>query len=301
MRRVCPCARLAQAVAISKDCPVYIIEPHIHMYSRTTDDYQAMYRAGIRVVVEPSFWLGANRRYAGTFFDYFHLLLTFEPVRAARYGIDHYCCISCNPKEAENRALVDEVAAGMDEYLEHPRCLGVGEIGLNNITDNEVYAFRKQLLMAEERQMPILVHLPHFDKARGAQITVDLIRAEGLTQRRIEIDHNTEDTMPITRRTDCFTGLTVYPYSKLNPERVSHIVREYGAERMIVNGSADWGVSDPLSLPKTIEFLKQDGHEERTLQMLFHDNAYEFYGQSPKWKPNYNIAPIPVSQYQRQP
>lgn len=280
---------------------MYVIEPHIHMYSRTTDDYQAMHRAGIRVVVEPSFWLGANRRYAGTFFDYFHLLLTFEPVRAARYGIDHYCCISCNPKEAENRALVDEVVAGMDEYLEHPRCLGIGEIGLNNMTDNEVYAFRKQLLMAEERQMPVLVHLPHFDKARGAQITVDLIRAEGLTQRRIEIDHNTEDTMPITRRTECFTGLTVYPYSKLNPERVSHIVREYGPERIIVNGSADWGVSDPLSLPKTIEFLKQDGHEERTLQMLFHDNAYDFYGQSSKWKPNYNIAPIPVSQYQRQP
>ena len=25
-----------------------ILEPHIHMYSRTTDDYQAMYAAGIR-------------------------------------------------------------------------------------------------------------------------------------------------------------------------------------------------------------------------------------------------------------
>ena len=48
------------------------IEPHIHMYSRTTDDYQAMYAAGLRACVEPSFWLGTNRRYAGTFFD--HLL-----------------------------------------------------------------------------------------------------------------------------------------------------------------------------------------------------------------------------------
>ena len=42
-----------------------IIEPHIHMLSRTTDEYQAMYRAGIRACVEPSFWLGTNRRYAG--------------------------------------------------------------------------------------------------------------------------------------------------------------------------------------------------------------------------------------------
>jgi predicted metal-dependent TIM-barrel fold hydrolase len=160
---------------------VHIIEPHVHMYSRTTDDYQAMHKAGIRVVVEPSFWLGVNRRYAGTFFDYFNLLLEFEPVRAARYGIDHYCCISCNPKEADNRTLAEEVLAGMAEYLDHPRCIGIGEIGLNDITDNEIAVFRKQLLMAEERKLPVLVHLPHCNKARGARLTVDIIRSEGVT------------------------------------------------------------------------------------------------------------------------
>jgi len=278
-----------------------IIEPHIHMYSRTTDDYQAMYRAGIRVAVEPSFWLGCDRRYAGTFFDYFRLILDFETIRAARYGIDHYACISVNPKEAENRPLVDEVLAGMGEYLDHPRCVGVGEIGLNNLTENEIYAFRRQLLMAGERKLPIVVHLPHFRKPEGAHIIVDIIRAEGIDQKYIEIDHNIEETMPITRQTECFTGMTVYPYSKLNPERVSGIIREYGAERMIIDGSADWGVSDPLSLPKTIEFMRHDGHTEESLRLLFHDNADRFYGQTSRWKPNYHIEPIPVSEYQRQP
>ena len=76
-----------------------IIEPHIHMYSRTTDDYQNMYKAGIRACVEPSFWMGANRRYAGTFFDYFNLILEFETVRARRFGIDHWAAVSVNPKE----------------------------------------------------------------------------------------------------------------------------------------------------------------------------------------------------------
>jgi len=271
------------------------------MYSRTTDDYQAMHKAGIRVVVEPSFWLGMNRRYAGTFFDYFHLLLEFEPVRAARYGIDHYSCISCNPKEAEDRTLAEQVLAGMAEYLDHPRCIGVGEIGLNEITDNEIEIFRKQLLMAEERKLPVLVHLPHRNKARGARLTVDIIRSEGVTQSRIEIDHNTEETMDITRATECYTGLTVYPYSKLDPQRVSEIVKRYGAERMIISGSADWGVSDPLSLPKTIEYLSASGHPESDLKRLFHDNAADFYGQSSRWKPVYRIEPMPVSEYQRQP
>ena len=278
-----------------------IIEPHVHMYSRTTDDYQAMYAAGIRVVVEPSFWLGESRRYAGSFWDYWNLILNFETIRAERYGIDHWANIGFNPKEAENRKLVDETLAGMGEYLDHPRCLALGEIGLNDNTENEIYALKKQLLIAEERKMPIMVHLPHFNKVEGAQIIVDIIKAEGLTESRIEIDHNTEETMPITRKTDCFTSMTIYPYSKLDPARVSEIIKKWGPEKMMINGSADWGVSDPLAMVKTADFMQKDGHDEKTIQMLLHDNSDDFYSLSPNWKPNFDIEPIPVSEYQRQP
>lgn len=278
-----------------------IIEPHVHMFSRTTDDYQKMYKSGIRVCVEPSFWLGENRKYAGSFWDYWALILNFETMRAERYGIDHWAAVGYNPKEAENRKLFDETMEKFVEFIQHPRCVAVGEIGLNNITENEIYAFKKQLLIAEEYKMPIIVHLPHFDKKRGAQITVDIIRAEGLTESRIEIDHNTEETMPITRETDCFTGMTVYPYSKLDPARVSQIIKDFGAERMIVNGSADWGVSDPISVVKTLDFMLKDGHDMDTLERLANKNADAFYSQNPRWKPNFNIEPIPVSEYQRQP
>ena len=137
-----------------------IIEPHIHMLSRTTDEYQAMYAAGIRACVEPSFWLGANRRYAGSFFDYFRLILEFETVRAARFGIDHFSAIAMNPKEAEDRALADEVIDGLAPYLDHPRCVAMGEIGLNLNTPNEEHALIRQLRMAEERKMPVILHTP---------------------------------------------------------------------------------------------------------------------------------------------
>ncbi len=276
-----------------------IIEPHIHMFSRTTDDYRAMYEAGIRVCVEPSFWLGSDRRSAGSFLDYFRLILDFETIRAARFGIDHYAAISVNPKEAENTALVNEVLSGIDEYLDHPRCVALGEIGLNNNTENEIAAFRRQLLMAEERKMPVIVHLPHVPKVEGARIIVEIIREEGVAQERILIDHNTEDSMKISYETGCWCGMTVYPYSKLSPERVSGIIRDFGAERMMVNGSADWGVSDPLSLVKVIDQLKKDGHSEEVTRKLVHENAMAFYGNSPNWKPEFDLEPVPVSEYQR--
>ena len=276
-----------------------VIEPHIHMYSRTTDDYQAMYAAGIRACVEPSFWMGADRRYAGTFFDYFQLILDFETVPARRFGIDHYAAVSLNPKETENRALTDEVIDGLGTYLEHERCVALGEIGFNNLTPNEEYAFCRQLEIAKARDMVVIVHLPHFDKLNGTKRTASIVKEMGMNPDKLIIDHNTEETMAISRETGCYCGMTVYPISKLTPERVSDIIRTFGSERMIVDGSADWGISDPLSLIKVVKFLKEDGHPEETIERLVFKNAMAFYSGSPKWKPELDLMPVDPTIFQR--
>jgi hypothetical protein len=276
-----------------------IIEPHIHMFSRTTDDYQAMYAAGVRACVEPSFWLGSDRRHAGTFFDYFRLILEFETVRARRFGIDHYAAIAYNPKEAENKPLVDEVLAGIGEYLDHDRCLAVGEIGFNNLTDNEEYAFRRQLELAAEREMLVIVHLPHFRKPEGIERTMKVVDEVGFDHLRIYLDHNVEETIDQAVDTGCWAGLTVYPISKLTPQRVSEIVRRLGSRRIIVSGSADWGISDPLALVKVTRHLASDGHDDETIQDLVFRNAMAFYGQSPRWRPELALVPPDPRTFQR--
>jgi len=258
-----------------------------------------MYRAGIRACVEPSFWLGANRRYAGTFFDYFRLILDFETVRARRFGIDHYAAISLNPKEADDEVLASEVIDGLADYLDHERCVAVGEIGFNNITSGEEKAFVRQLEIATEREMPTIIHLPHNDKLRGAVRTADIIESVGADPERTIIDHNTEETIRAALDTGCFAGMTVYPISKLTPERVSNMIHEYGSERIIVNGSADWGVSDPLSLVKVVEYMHKDGHSEEAIQNLVFNNAMAFYSHSPNWKPDFDLTPVDPREFQR--
>jgi len=147
--------------------------------------------------------------------------------------------------------------------------------------------------------MPVIVHLPHVNKLEGARRTIEIVRAEGISPDLVVIDHNTEDTIRLSRDSGCWSGMTVYPISKLNPERVSAIIREYGSERMIVNGSADWGVSDPLSLVKVVARLRDDGFPESDIRRLTFDNAMAFYGQSPKWKPEFNIQPLDPREFQR--
>ena len=276
-----------------------IIEPHIHMYSRTTDDYQAMYKGGIRACVEPSFWLGTQRKYAGTFFDYYTLILEFETVRARRFGIDHYAAVSMNPKESEDHVLAKEVIDGLEEFLTHPRCVAIGEIGYNNISKAEEYAFERQLHIANEKKMPVIVHLPHFEKEKGVKRTISIIKNEGIPEDLVVIDHNTEESMPFARETACYTGMTVYPISKLTPQRVSDIVKEFGSERMIINGSADWGISDPLSLVKVVDYMSKDGHSETNINNILFKNPNKFYSSSENWKPDFGLKPVDPKEFQR--
>ncbi len=276
-----------------------IIEPHIHMYSRTTDDYEAMYAAGIRACLEPSFWMGANRRYAGTFFDYFQLILEFETVRARRFGIDHFAAVSLNPKEAEDRGLADDVIDGLAEYLDHPRCVALGEIGFNNITPNEEHAFSRQLEIARARGMVVIVHTPHVNKLEGTIRIADILKNMDMDVDKVVVDHNTEETIEVSRNTGCYCGMTVYPISKLTPARVSEMIRSYGSERMIVNGSADWGVSDPLSLVKVVDYMRGDGHTDETIENLLFNNPMAFYGGSDRWQPELDLEPVAPETFQR--
>jgi uncharacterized protein len=257
-----------------------IFDPHIHMYARTTDDYEAMSLAGIEAVVDPAFWLGSPRRHAGTFYDYFEHLLGFEAERAAQYNISHHCTLSVNPREANDLALANEVLERLPEYLARPRCVAIGEVGFDRQTEAEEEIFRKQVRIARDRGLLLLVHTPHQYKRLGVERTLKILAEEGIEQRRVLVDHNTEETMPLFAGTEYFVGLTVYPVTKLSPERAVNIARQYGIERLIVNSSADWGPSDVLSVPRVAQLMLKNGFSRDEAERLVWENPIRFYSQS---------------------
>ena len=65
-------------------------DPHVHMTSRTTDDYQALADAGVVAIIEPAFWLGQPRTGLASFKDYFASLVGWERFRSSQFGIKHY-------------------------------------------------------------------------------------------------------------------------------------------------------------------------------------------------------------------
>jgi uncharacterized protein len=259
---------------------VKLIDPHIHMTSRTTDDYAAMAAAGIVAVVEPSFWLGQPRTHVGSFEDYFLSLLGWERFRASQFGIRHFCTLALNPKEANDPALARGVIDLLPRYLEKDGVVAVGEVGFDDVTDAEERLFAEQLELAKRYDLPALVHTPHRDKKRGTERSLALIRDVAFPVERALIDHNNEETLPGVLDSGCWAGHSIYPNTKMDEARMVTLVRRYGSERIIVNSAADWGVSDPLKVPKAVRTMLDAGIPGRDVETIAWRNPIAFFAQS---------------------
>jgi predicted metal-dependent TIM-barrel fold hydrolase len=273
-----------------------LIDPHVHMSARTTDDYEAMAAAGVVAVIEPAFWLGQPRTTVGSFIDYYSSLIGWERFRAAQFGISHYCTIGLNSKEANNEALAEEVMDILPRFLLKEGVVAVGEIGYDEQSDAEDKYFRAQLELAKELSMPVMIHTPHRDKKRGTSRSMDVCLEHGLEPSSVIVDHNNEETVRETLERGFWAAFTIYPKTKMGNERMVEVVRQYGSDRIIVDSSADWGVSDPMAVPKVARLMADRGIDANDIHLTCYQNALAAYGPSGQFNESDWLAPAPIDQ-----
>ena len=255
-------------------------DPHMHMSSRTTDDYQALADAGVVALIEPAFWLGQPRTGLASFKDYFSSLVGWERFRSSQFGIKHYCTIGLNSREANNEALAEQVMEILPLFLQKEGVVGVGEIGFDDQTAAEEKYYRAQLEMAKEMNLPVQVHTPHRDKKKGTERSMAIALEHGLDPKMVIIDHNNEETVKSVLDQGFYAAFTIYPFTKMGNERMVEIVKEYGPTRIMVNSAADWGISDPLAIPKTAALMKIKGIDVETIRQVTYQNALDAFAQS---------------------
>jgi uncharacterized protein len=240
-------------------------DPHVHMTSRTTDDYQAMADAGVVALIEPAFWLGQPRTGLATFRDYYSSLIGWERFRSSQFGIKHYCTIGLNSREANNEALAEQVMEILPLFIYKEGVVGVGEIGFDDQTAAEEKYYRLQLDLAKEASLPVQIHTPHRDKKRGTQRSMDIAIEQGLDPSMVIVDHNNEETVKEVLDRGFWAAFTIYPFTKMGNERMVEVVKQYG---------------DPLAVPKTAALMKQRGIADETIRMVTYQNAITAFGQS---------------------
>lgn len=262
------------------------IDPHIHMVSRITDDYETLARMGCVALSEPAFWAGFDRGTVHGFRDYFRQLTDIEPKRAAQYGIQHYTWLCINAKEAENVALSREVIAMIPEFLDKPNVLGIGEIGLNKNTKNEATVFLEHLDLAAKYDQQILIHTPHLeDKYQGTRMILDMLIGDSrIDKSRVLVDHVEEHTVRHVLDEGFWAGMTLYPVTKCTPARACDIIEKYGGERLMVNSAGDWGPSKPTAVPDFIMEMRRRKHPESLIRKIVYDNPLAFFSQSQNFR-----------------
>jgi uncharacterized protein len=256
------------------------IDPHIHMTSRTTDDYEAMRKAGVVALIEPAFWLGQPRTEVGSFKDYYSSLIGWERFRASQFGIKHYCTIGLNSKEANNEALAEQVMELLPLFICKEGVVGVGEIGYDDQTKAEDKYFRLQLELAKEYNLPIQIHTPHRDKKAGTIRSMEVCIELGIDPSMVVVDHNNEETVKDVLDRGFWAAFTIYPSTKMGNERMVEIVKQYGSKNIMINSAADWGKSDALAVPKTAALMKERGISEEDIRMVCYKNALDAFGKS---------------------
>jgi len=273
---------------------MHYIDPHIHMISRTTDDYESIARMGCVAVSEPAFWPGFDRGSVDGFRDYFRQLTEFEPRRAAQSCIDHYTWLCINAKEAENVDLAREVIAMIPEFLDRPNVLGIGEIGLNKNTRNESIVFLEHLDLAVAHDQLVLIHTPHLeDKYQGTRMILDMLCDDRrLDRNRVLVDHVEEHTVGLVLEQGFWAGMTLYPVTKCTPQRAADIVERFGPERLLVNSAGDWGPSKPTAVADFIMEMRRRGHAESLIRQIVLENPCDFFGQSSHFR---TPKPIPAA------
>ncbi|HUQ66882.1 MAG TPA: TatD family hydrolase [Flavitalea sp.] len=255
-------------------------DPHVHMTSRTTDDYQAMADAGVVALIEPAFWLGQPRTGVDTFRDYYSSLIGWERFRSSQFGIKHYCTIGLNSREANNEPLAEQVMEILPLFIYKEGVVGVGEIGFDDQTAAEEKYYRLQLDLAKEANLPVQIHTPHRDKKKGTTRSMEIALEHGLDPQMVIVDHNNEETVKEVLDRGFWAAFTIYPFTKMGNERMVEVVKHFGAKNIMINSAADWGISDPLAVPKTAALMKQHSISDSDIRLVTYRNAITAFGQS---------------------
>ena len=85
---------------------------------------------------------------------------------------------------------------------------------------------------------------------------------------RVLIDHCEEHTVGEVLDAGYWAGLTLYSDSQGSPQRAVDTIEMHGADRICIDSSADWSVSDLLATVKTVNEMRRRGHSEKLMERM---------------------------------
>ncbi len=251
-----------------------LIDSHTHLYLRGAEDLQAMARSGVRAAAICAY-VPVRPSGGATLLDLFRWLLEKEPARFEACGLRALPAVGIHPRCIPTSGL-DEVLEAIDGLLARRAAVALGEVGLDGASVEERQVLEAQLRLARAHGSPVFAHTPRADKARVLDELLAVLERSAIDPATVVVDHLSVELVARVRERGYLAGLTVQP-GKLSVDDVAGIVREHGADGLLVNSDAALDPADPLAVPKVARRLQEAGLPAEAIERVTGTNAARFF------------------------
>ena len=249
-----------------------MIDTHMHADARSGEDFEKMYLAGIDCAITCSYYPYKIPQDI-VLLNHLNRILELDTKRASEQGIDLKVALGIHPTNSNVNPEI--IFKNLYNWIDSKQIVAIGEIGLEDLTDNEIEIFKQQLDIASETNSKVIIHTPRKNKLKVLKVILDII-PQHINENQAVIDHINPNVVEEAIDTDCMLGLTVQPQKMDKFEAIS-ILDKYGFDKFLLNSDISNKPSDPLSVPKTIRELKKQGYKKSEIDKVSQDNAKKFF------------------------
>ncbi|MDO5861004.1 TatD family hydrolase [Methanobrevibacter sp.] len=249
-----------------------MIDTHIHADSRSGEDFKEMYLAGINTAITCSFYPYKIENEI-VLLNHLNRILELDTRRASEYGLDLKVALGIHPTNSDVKT--DLIFENLYRWIENKEIVAIGEIGLEDLTENELIVFKKQLDIANETNSKVIIHTPRKNKKEVLKEILNIV-PQHLDEKQAVIDHINPNIVEDVINADYTLGLTVQPQKMTEIEAIG-ILNEYGFDKFLLNSDISNKASDPLSVVKTVRELQRQGYEKSEIEKVSHKNAEKFF------------------------
>jgi hypothetical protein len=249
-------------------------DAHVHADVRSYEDFEAMALAGVEKAVTCAhdvYRMSTSQVYL----DHYDRLLRVETRRAAGAGLELYVALGVHPSAIPGD--VDSLLERLPELLGAERVVAIGEAGVELKDKRETKVLEKQLSLASELGMPIIVHTPKREKERAVMVALELVERSGIDPEMVLLDHLRKESVEIALDSGVYLGLSIQPPSKLSSAEAAEIIACHGAERFILSSDISSRPSDPLALPRCALKMRSMDVSRREVRRATYENAARLY------------------------
>ena len=263
-----------------------MIDPHIHVDSRTREDLSSMATTGVTAVVTLTYYPHLHLPITSqTLFDHFERAINFETWRGKQELIDVYVGVALNPVSVPPD--YEKVLELIPKYIAREKVVAIGEIGLEPGSQTcpdltrQREILRAQLKIAKEYAIPVVFHTPHSDKGTWVEQYLELLAQEKVEPSKVVIDHADASVTKKVLDFGCNVGISVQPWRGLGPRDAAKILKDCNLNSVLIDSDCNITLpSDPLAVPKTALEMKRVGLSESDIKKVVFENPVRIFNLS---------------------